>query len=193
MTNTCKVDPRQPSLPLELHLQGHVGRRWHLHRRRRQVRAGHIVVGQKGGGNGCSCEVGGSGGQPARGCWAWPWSSPAAAGDNASPVQVGRPSSCLRVESGERDGAAHRRRNPAMRRRAGRDVSLSDGPVAVLPEPKPTRDIPGALLPDELTAWVTAAGAPKYRADEIFRWLHGQGIASARRSTNVPSARGSRG
>ena len=35
---------------------------------------------------------------------------------------------------------------------------------------------------------MTAAGAPAYRAEQIFRWLHGQGIESLDAMTNVPAA-----
>jgi 23S rRNA (adenine2503-C2)-methyltransferase len=55
-----------------------------------------------------------------------------------------------------------------------------------LSQPAATRDL-RALLPDELTSWVTAAGAPAYRAEQIFRWLHGQGIESLDAMTNVPA------
>ena len=52
---------------------------------------------------------------------------------------------------------------------------------------------PGAglrsLLPDELSRWVTGAGAPGYRAEQIFRWLHGQNAAETLEAmTNVPPA-----
>ena len=60
-------------------------------------------------------------------------------------------------------------------------------PTPLLPESTPKRDL-RALLPDELTAWVKAAGAPAYRAEQIFRWLHGQGVASLEGMANVPAA-----
>jgi 23S rRNA (adenine2503-C2)-methyltransferase len=56
-----------------------------------------------------------------------------------------------------------------------------------LSEPAASRD-PRALLPDELAIWVAAAGAPKYRAEQIFRWLHGQPIETLDEMTNVPAA-----
>jgi 23S rRNA (adenine2503-C2)-methyltransferase len=59
--------------------------------------------------------------------------------------------------------------------------------AAALPTPAATRDL-RALLPDELTSWVTAAGAPKYRGEQIFRWLHGQGAHTLDAMTNVPAA-----
>ena len=59
--------------------------------------------------------------------------------------------------------------------------------AAPLSHPAATGDL-RALLPDELTSWVTAAGAPKYRAEQIFRWLHGQGTATLEAMTNVPAA-----
>ena len=55
------------------------------------------------------------------------------------------------------------------------------------PTPAATRDL-RALLPDELTSWVAAAGAPAYRAEQIFRWLHGQGVETLDEMTNVPAA-----
>jgi len=70
---------------------------------------------------------------------------------------------------------------------AQRDVSFRAVTAAPLPQPAATRDL-RALLPDELTAWVAAAGAAKYRAEQIFRWLHGQGAASLESMTNVPAA-----
>jgi 23S rRNA (adenine2503-C2)-methyltransferase len=45
-----------------------------------------------------------------------------------------------------------------------------------------------AMLPAELSAWVASAGAPGYRAEQIFRWLHGQTVASPDDMTNVPPA-----
>ncbi len=59
--------------------------------------------------------------------------------------------------------------------------------AAPLPAPAATRDL-RALLPDELTSWVATAGAPKYRAEQIFRWLHGQGAATLEAMSNVPAA-----
>ena len=43
-----------------------------------------------------------------------------------------------------------------------------------------------SLLPVELTTRVTAAGQPRFRAEQIFRWLHGQGASSVDLMTNVP-------
>ena len=51
----------------------------------------------------------------------------------------------------------------------------------------PKRDL-RSLLPDELATWVKGAGAPAYRAEQIFRWLHGQGATSLDAMTNVPAA-----
>jgi 23S rRNA (adenine2503-C2)-methyltransferase len=53
--------------------------------------------------------------------------------------------------------------------------------------PAAARDL-RALLPDELLAWVKAAGAPAYRAEQIFRWLHGHGVESLDAMSNVPPA-----
>ena len=44
------------------------------------------------------------------------------------------------------------------------------------------------MLPAELAAWVASAGAPGYRAEQIFRWLHGQTVAAPDDMTNVPPA-----
>jgi 23S rRNA (adenine2503-C2)-methyltransferase len=59
--------------------------------------------------------------------------------------------------------------------------------AAPLSQPAATRDL-RTLLPDELATWVAGAGAPKYRVEQIFRWLHGQGIDSLDEMTNVPAA-----
>ena len=59
--------------------------------------------------------------------------------------------------------------------------------VPAISRPAATRDL-RALLPDELATWVAGAGAPKYRAEQIFRWLHGQGIETLDEMTNVPAA-----
>jgi 23S rRNA (adenine2503-C2)-methyltransferase len=62
--------------------------------------------------------------------------------------------------------------------------------VATLPAPAPP--LPGvsarALLPDELRRWVGEAGAPAYRAEQIFRWLHATGVESTEQMANVPAA-----
>jgi 23S rRNA (adenine2503-C2)-methyltransferase len=42
------------------------------------------------------------------------------------------------------------------------------------------------VLPDELLAWTARAGAPRYRAEQIFRWLHGRPVGSAGEMTNLP-------
>jgi 23S rRNA (adenine2503-C2)-methyltransferase len=50
--------------------------------------------------------------------------------------------------------------------------------------------VPGAplrgLLPAELAAWVKGAGAPGYRGEQLFRWLHGQAVESLDQMVNVP-------
>jgi 23S rRNA (adenine2503-C2)-methyltransferase len=55
-----------------------------------------------------------------------------------------------------------------------------------------TEPAPGAplraLRPAELAAWVAAAGAPAYRAEQLFRWLHGQAVESLDQMVNVPGA-----
>jgi 23S rRNA (adenine2503-C2)-methyltransferase len=57
---------------------------------------------------------------------------------------------------------------------------------ALASAPAATRDL-RALLPDELTAVVKAAGEPAYRAEQVFRWLHGHGVESLEAMTNVPA------
>jgi 23S rRNA (adenine2503-C2)-methyltransferase len=66
--------------------------------------------------------------------------------------------------------------------------------VTAAPDEAPARPAPAgqgelrALLPDELSAWVKNTGAPAYRAEQIFRWFHGQGAESLAAMTNVPPA-----
>ena len=43
-----------------------------------------------------------------------------------------------------------------------------------------------SLLPAELTARAQAAGAPAYRGEQLFRWLHEQAVESVDEMTNVP-------
>lgn len=45
-----------------------------------------------------------------------------------------------------------------------------------------------SLTPDELGARVAAAGQPRFRTEQIFRWLHGHNAASVDAMTNVPRA-----
>jgi len=44
-----------------------------------------------------------------------------------------------------------------------------------------------SLIPDELGRWVARAGEPAYRAQQIFRWLHGRGAVSLDAMTNLPA------
>ena len=44
-----------------------------------------------------------------------------------------------------------------------------------------------SLTPDELRRWVATAGAPGYRAQQLFRWLHAQGVESTDQMANVPA------
>ncbi|HEY7375988.1 MAG TPA: 23S rRNA (adenine(2503)-C(2))-methyltransferase RlmN [Polyangia bacterium] len=60
-------------------------------------------------------------------------------------------------------------------------------PAPPAPKPDPRADL-RALLPEELTAAVKAAGEPAYRAEQLFRWLHGQGVESLDAMTNVPAS-----
>jgi 23S rRNA (adenine2503-C2)-methyltransferase len=43
-----------------------------------------------------------------------------------------------------------------------------------------------SLTPAELAARVAQAGQPRFRAEQIFRWLHGRGAPSIDAMTNVP-------
>jgi 23S rRNA (adenine2503-C2)-methyltransferase len=43
-----------------------------------------------------------------------------------------------------------------------------------------------SLNPAELAACVAKAGQPRFRAEQIFRWLHGRGAVSIDAMTNVP-------
>jgi 23S rRNA (adenine2503-C2)-methyltransferase len=43
-----------------------------------------------------------------------------------------------------------------------------------------------SLTPAELAARLKAEGAPAYRSEQIFRWLHGHGVESTDEMTNVP-------
>jgi 23S rRNA (adenine2503-C2)-methyltransferase len=45
-----------------------------------------------------------------------------------------------------------------------------------------------ALLPDELRRWVAEAGAPAYRAEQVFRWLHAMAVQTTAEMANVPVA-----
>ena len=51
----------------------------------------------------------------------------------------------------------------------------------------PSPGVPArALLPDELRRWVVDTGAPGYRAEQIFRWLHGTAVDTTDEMANVP-------
>ena len=43
-----------------------------------------------------------------------------------------------------------------------------------------------SLMPAELAERVRAAGEPAYRAEQVFRWLHGRGVESVDAMSNVP-------
>jgi 23S rRNA (adenine2503-C2)-methyltransferase len=43
-----------------------------------------------------------------------------------------------------------------------------------------------ALTPAELSARLLAEGMPGYRGEQVFRWLHAQGVESTDEMTNVP-------
>jgi 23S rRNA (adenine2503-C2)-methyltransferase len=45
-----------------------------------------------------------------------------------------------------------------------------------------------SLNPAELAVRVKAAGAPAYRTEQVFRWLHAEAVESADEMTNVPKA-----
>ena len=67
--------------------------------------------------------------------------------------------------------------------------AVSSAPVtaAVVPESAPGRDL-RALLPAELGRAVVDAGEPAYRAEQVFRWLHGRGVETLAEMSNVPAA-----
>jgi 23S rRNA (adenine2503-C2)-methyltransferase len=44
-----------------------------------------------------------------------------------------------------------------------------------------------SLLPDELRAVLSGTGAPSYRTEQVFRWLHNHGVQSLDEMTNVPA------
>jgi 23S rRNA (adenine2503-C2)-methyltransferase len=61
--------------------------------------------------------------------------------------------------------------------------------VAAVPQSPPAPAAPlRGLRPAELAAWVAGAGAPAYRAEQLFRWLHGQAVDSLDQMVNVPLA-----
>src|SRR5450631_2854559 len=43
-----------------------------------------------------------------------------------------------------------------------------------------------SLTPAELAARLKAQGAPAYRSEQVFRWLHAHGVDSTDEMTNVP-------
>ncbi len=65
-------------------------------------------------------------------------------------------------------------------------------PAAVTAAALPSQTTPGAplrgLLPAELAGWAAEAGAPAYRAEQIFRWLHGRAVEGVDEMVNVPPA-----
>jgi 23S rRNA (adenine2503-C2)-methyltransferase len=44
-----------------------------------------------------------------------------------------------------------------------------------------------SLMPAELAARLHAAGQPAYRSEQVFRWLHGQGVSRFDEMTNIPA------
>ena len=60
------------------------------------------------------------------------------------------------------------------------------GPAAPIPkDPRPNlRD----LAPEDLAAWVTELGLPRYRGDQLFAWLHARRVASFDAMTDLPAA-----
>jgi 23S rRNA (adenine2503-C2)-methyltransferase len=61
-------------------------------------------------------------------------------------------------------------------------------PAAVRPTSSPTGAPLRSLLPAELGAWAAEAGVPGYRAEQIFRWLHGRAVDGVAEMVNVPPA-----
>lgn len=45
-----------------------------------------------------------------------------------------------------------------------------------------------ARLPDELAAWLQQAGEPRYRAVQLFRWIHRRGVFEPERMTDLGAA-----
>jgi 23S rRNA (adenine2503-C2)-methyltransferase len=60
--------------------------------------------------------------------------------------------------------------------------------AAVRPTSSPTGAPLRSLLPAELGAWAAEAGVPGYRAEQIFRWLHGRAVDGVAEMVNVPPA-----
>jgi 23S rRNA (adenine2503-C2)-methyltransferase len=73
--------------------------------------------------------------------------------------------------------------NPPATDSAGLSPASSTRP----PAPTPGAALRG-LRPAELGAWVAGAGAPAYRVEQLFRWLHGQAVDSLDQMVNVPLA-----
>lgn len=42
------------------------------------------------------------------------------------------------------------------------------------------------MLPQELAAWLVASGYPKYRAKQVFGWIHKTGVSSTDEMSNLP-------
>jgi len=59
--------------------------------------------------------------------------------------------------------------------------------AAALPDPPRQGSPLRGLLPHELGAWAAAQGAPGYRAEQIFRWLHGKAVEAVDEMVNLPA------
>ena len=67
-------------------------------------------------------------------------------------------------------------------------VSLDVLPSVVPPAPRPVHGKerhPVARLPEEWRPYLIEKGEPGFRADQIFRWIHAQGVFDVERMTNL--------
>ena len=67
-------------------------------------------------------------------------------------------------------------------------VSLDVLPSVVPPAPRALHGKerhPVARLPEEWRPYLAEKGEPGFRADQIFRWIHAQGVFDAERMTNL--------
>lgn len=69
---------------------------------------------------------------------------------------------------------------------------MNDGPDATAPTPAAqapeTHRHALARLPDEWVAWLQQLGEPAFRAKQVFRWLHRDGVTDVQAMTNLSKA-----
>ena len=183
-----RTPARQSTAEHVLHLHRHHRRPGELHAQARSERDAPLLVGRykrRPAGRrriGLQLRRGRPGGRQ-RLAGARPRGSPASPRGDAVEAELSQAeySSAERIED-------HRPRWPRPLPAA---VSSAVVTAAALPA---NRDLPSAgaplrgLLPVELAAWATAASAPAYRAEQIFRWLHGQTVEAIDEMVNVPRA-----